>query len=108
MTSKFVIKPISYAAALHMVPNQIRYQINTLFARCSWDKGIAYTRRGRGSILQCMALTWGEEGQLSWTSKHHGALSIVPKLIDPMVMKFDTQLGTWEVTRNLGVRNQNH
>ena len=27
---KFVTKPMSYVAALHFVPNQIRYQINTV------------------------------------------------------------------------------
>ena len=27
---KFVTKPMSYVAALHLVPNQIRYQINTV------------------------------------------------------------------------------
>ena len=45
----FVTKPMSYVAALHLVPNQIRSQIPNQYgpyARCTLDKGVAFTKGG--------------------------------------------------------------
>ena len=41
--NKFVTNTMSYVAALHLYPNQIRYQ-NGPYAHCRLDKGQTFTR----------------------------------------------------------------
>ena len=55
VTGDFVTKPMSHVAALRLVPNQIRYQIQYApYARCGLHKGVAITK-GRGEYSGCVS-----------------------------------------------------